>query len=253
MIVLLSPSKTLNTETVKENSLASSLPNTQPQFLEHSENLAAELKGMSAEEIAEMMKVSEKIATLNYERYQNWHTPFTEENSKQALLSFQGDVYRDIDTENYSKEDFEFAQKTIRTISGLYGILRPLDLMQPYRLEMKFRDKYWKEILTKHLEKYLKENPQPIVNLASNEYSSAIDLKKLAMEGQEIITPSFKENKNGKYKTIALYSKIARGTMTNWIVKNRIENPNELKKFKEDGYKFAPDLSTENQLTFTRN
>ena len=192
-----------------------------------------------------MMSVSENIANLNYDRYQNWLTPFTTKNSKQALLTFIGDVYRDIDSENYTKEDFAFAQECLRTISGLYGLLRPLDLIQPYRLEMKFRYKYWKAILTEHLQDY----KDPIINLASKEYSSAIDLKKLQADVYNIV---FKEKKPAGYKTIPLYSKIARGTMANWIVMQRITEPQKLQAFKEDDYKFAPELSTKQEFVFTR-
>jgi uncharacterized protein len=245
MIIFLSPSKTLNTDLPDQK-----LEHTQSEFLKHSKKLAAELKTLSSKKIEEMMSVSSKIAELNYDRYQKWKPPFTLKNAKQSILTFKGDVYRDIETDSYTKENFEFIQDNVLIISGLYGLLRPLDLMQPYRLEMKFRYKYWKPILTKYLQESLQKSAQTIINLASKEYSSAIDLKAL---DTKIVTPVFKEKKGQVYKTIPIYSKIARGTMTNWIVKNRINNSKDIKNFKEDHYKFSPSLSSQEEFVFTRN
>jgi len=241
MIVLLSPSKTLDFQSAKKTDTF-----TQPQLLKFTKDIVAEMKKLSAQDIAAMMKVSEKIAQLNHERYQNFHFPFTEKNSRQAILAFKGDVYRDIDSAHYSAEDFQFAQEHIRILSGLYGYLRPLDLIQPYRLEMKYKAPYWRDKVTATI---AKEPLQPIINLASNEYSAAVEFKQLP---HPIYTPIFKEKKSSSYKIIPLYAKYARGTMANWIIKNRITNPEDLKNFREDGYKFSEKLSTSTNFTFLR-
>lgn len=241
MLILLSPSKTLDFHSAKKTESFSL-----PQLLDYSKELISEMKKLSAKDIAKMMKISEKLAELNHERYQNFHFPFTPKNSRQAILAFIGDVYRDIDTAHYSEEDFQFAQSQIRILSGLYGYLRPLDLIQPYRLEMKYKAPYWRDKVTTQI---AKEPLQPIINLASNEYSSPVDFKALP---HPLFTIFFKEKKGPDYKIVALYSKIARGTMANWIIKNRITKPEDLKKFQEDGYKFSPKLSIKNNLVFIR-
>lgn len=240
MIVLLSPSKTLNTEPQKQTT-----KNSTPELLNYTQELIQEFKKYSSEDLQKIMKISPKLAELNVQRFNDFHTPFTPKNAKQAILTFIGDVYRDIDVQNYTKEDFDFAQKHIRTLSGLYGILKPLDLIQPYRLEMHLKAKYWQDKVTPLLAK-----EKLIINLASQEYFAAVDPKKIK---GEIITPTFKEKKNGKYQIIALYSKIARGTMANFIIKNRINKPNDLRYFTEDGYKFDPKLGDDKTPTFTRS
>ncbi len=245
MIIILSPSKTLDFETTPQTK-----KHTKPEFIEKTKELVEEMKKLSTKEIMNMMSVSEKIAELNYDRYQNFQFPFTTKNAKQAILAFKGDVYRDIEIDNYTEEDFEFAQEHVRTLSGLYGLLKPLDLIQPYRLEMKYKTDFWKDKITPVLNKHLKKEGSGILlNLASNEYSKPIQKKELEAK---IITPHFKEKRGDKYKTIAIYSKLARGTMTNWIVKNRIENPEEIKNFKVDKYKFMTSLSKENDWVFAR-
>lgn len=239
MIVILSPSKTLNFDTK-----ATTTEFTKSPFTKQTKQLIAEMAKMSPDQIQEMMKISDKLADLNYQRFQNFQFPFTLKNSKQALFTFIGDVYKDIDVNNYSKSQLQFAQQTIRIISGLYGILKPLDLMQPYRLEMKYRTNFWKPFLTKELQK----ETDTIINLASNEYSKPINLQEF-----QTYTPIFKEKKGDKYKIIALYAKIARGTMANWIIKNHITKPKDLLNFQEDGYKYNKALSTESEFVFTRN
>ena len=248
MIIFLSPSTTLDFETPLQTKQFS-----ESIFLQESKKLAAEMKNLSSQEIAKMMKVSEKIANLNFQRFQAWKAPFNLKNARQAILAFKGDVYRDIETNDYSPEDFNFAQKHLRIISGLYGMLKPLDLMQPYRLEMKYRKNHWKPILSKHLIEKLSQDLQPIINLASKEYSEALDLKNITKEtGVEVISPEFRTKKGPDYKIIPIYAKIARGTMANWIIRNRITNPAKLKDFTEDGWKYAKDMSKKATPTFVR-
>jgi cytoplasmic iron level regulating protein YaaA (DUF328/UPF0246 family) len=196
----------------------------------------------------QMMKVSEKIAELNKKRFNSFSFPLTKNNSKQALLMFKGDVYKDIDVENYNKENFKFAQKTVRILSGLYGVLKPLDLIQPYRLEMHLKVKYWKDKVTKYFLDELRTD-EVIVNLASEEYFSALDIKEIK---NRVVKVSFKERKDDQYKIVAIYAKRARGTMTNYIIKNKIENINDLKKFNLNNYSYNEQLSSENEFIFVR-
>ncbi|MTI30844.1 peroxide stress protein YaaA, partial [Xanthovirga aplysinae] len=230
-----------------------------PELLEESKILVKELKGKSEAEIAQLMNLSEKLATLNFERFQEFHFPFSIENAKQALLAFKGDVYTGFDLDNYSEEDFHFAQDHIRILSGLYGLLKPMDLIQPYRLEMKTpltnprgKDlyKFWGNRITNLLNQQLEEQKEKIlVNLASNEYFKAIDTKSI---NGRIITPIFKENKNGHYKVIGLFAKKARGAMADYIIKNQMEEVEYLKAFTEGGYIFNEELSKTNEWVFTR-
>ena len=173
MIILLSPSKTLDLS--RDNILEEF---TTPELLENTKELVNEFKQYSVNDLSKMMKISDKIAQVNYERFQNFKFPFNLDNSKQALLSFKGDVYKNIDVNNYSKNDISFAQQNIIILSGLYGILKPLDLIQPYRLEMHLKTKYWKEKITTYFIENLKDN-EVIINLASKEYSNAIDMNKI--------------------------------------------------------------------------
>ena len=205
------------------------------------------------------MDVSDKIAELNYERFQQFSTPFSTENARQALFAFKGDVYTGIDIENYNCKELDFAQDHLRILSGLYGLLRPLDLIQPYRLEMKTKLKnprgkdlytFWGDRLAKELTKELESQKQAVlVNLASNEYFKAINKKELKAD---IITPVFKEHKNGKYSVIAIFAKKARGMMSDFIIKNKIEDPERLKTFKQEGYEFSEPQSKGNELVFIR-
>jgi len=254
MITIISPAKTQDfsaQDITKEF--------TEPAFLKESERLVKELKKKSAKKLTELMTVSENIAALNHERFRNFTTPFTPENAKQALLAFKGDVYTDIEVENYSTKEFDFAQDHLRILSGLYGLLKPLDLIQPYRLEMKIKLKnsrgkdlyeFWGERITKAINADLEKNKESVlINLASNEYYKVINPKKIK---GEIITPVFKDHKDGQYKIIAFYAKRARGMMANFIIKKGLRNPEELKTFEEGGYEYSEPLSNEKEWVFIR-
>jgi len=236
MITLISPAKTLDLSTTEINL------NSQPDFKKNTLELVSIMKKKSTSELMQLMDISENLAQLNRERYRNFKKSFEPENSKQALLAFKGDVYTKIDVENYSSEDFEFAQKHVRILSGLYGLLKPMDLIQPYRLEMGIRlenkkgknlYEFWGSRIAKSINEVAKGNP--VINLASQEYFKAVDVEKLS---SKIITPVFKEFKNGKYQVIGLFAKQARGRMTDFIIKNRINNPEELKVFNSGKYEF---------------
>lgn len=254
MITIISPAKT---QDFSAQNFTTEF--TEPSFLKDSERLVKELRKKSAKKISELMDVSENIAALNYDRFQKFSTPFTPDNAKQALLSFQGDVYTDIEVENYSKKEFNFAQDHLRILSGLYGLLKPLDLIQPYRLEMKIKLKnsrgkdlyeFWGDRITKAINADLEKSKESVlVNLASNEYYKVINPKKI--KGQ-IITPVFKDHKDGQYKIIAFYAKRARGMMTNFIIKNGIKYPEQLKTFQEGGYEYSEPLSSEKEWVFIR-
>ena len=199
------------------------------------------------------------IAKLNTDRYQSFKTPFTPKNAKQAIFAFKGDVYSGIDIEEYSDADLEYAQKHLRILSGLYGCLRPLDLIQPYRLEMKTKlhnvrgenlYQFWGDRITDELNKALEKQKQPVlVNLASNEYFKSVKPKQL--KGR-LLNINFKETKDGKTRVVAIFAKRARGMMTDYILRNRIEKPEDIKKFKQGGYRFRKELSDEKQWTFVR-
>lgn len=254
MLTILSPSKT-------QDFASNGLPDlhSQPALLQQSEMLVEELQKQSAEDISKLMEVSDKIANLNWERFQQFNTPFSPENAKQALFAFKGDVYTGIDIKSYRQEDLVFAQNHLRILSGLYGLLRPLDLIQPYRLEMKIKlqnprgkDLYtfWGNRLTEALNKSLAEQENEVlVNLASNEYFKAIKKKELKAG---IVTPVFREFKNGKYSTIAIFAKKARGLMTDFIIKNKIDQPEKLKTFNQEGYEYSEMHSKANEWVFIR-
>jgi len=250
MITLISPAKTLDLSTTEINL------NSQPDFIKNTLELVSIMKKKSTSELMQLMDISENLAQLNRERYRNFKKSFEPENSKQALLAFKGDVYTKIDVENYSSEDFEFAQKHVRILSGLYGLLKPMDLIQPYRLEMGIRlenkkgknlYEFWGSRIAKSINEVAKGNP--VINLASQEYFKAVDVEKLS---SKIITPVFKEFKNGKYQVIGLFAKQARGMMTDFIIKNRINNPNELKVFDLGRYEFKEE-NKDGELLFIRN
>ena len=259
MLILISPAKTLNFETPATIDRFS-----QPDFLFDTETLVEQLRQLSAHEISSLMKVSDKLGQLNASRYQTWQPNFDTTNAKQALLAFQGDVYQGMDVDSFERKDFDFAQEHLRILSGLYGILRPLDLIQPYRLEMgtklvhaKLQSlsadtlyEFWGNKLTQAINKQLEKlDNKTIVNLASNEYFKTVKPKLLT---GKIITPVFKDWKNGKYKIISIYAKKARGMMTAYIIKNRLENVEDVKDFAEAGYKFNTELSDRENLVFTR-
>lgn len=255
MIIIISPSKTLDL-----NEKVNIAEYTIPDFLDNSKEIIENLRSLSVEEISSSMDVSNKIAELNFQRYLKWSLPFTLVNSKQALFIYKGNVFKGINVESYKEDDYKFAQKHLRILSALYGVLRPLDLIQPYRLDMNnklidFKEKnlykYWSEIVTEALNENLEEKQDNIlINLASNEYFKIIDTKKF---NGEIITPVFKEFKNGKYKVISSYAKHARGLMTSYIIKNQISNAQDIKLFNEEGYNFTEELSTDKEWVFTRS
>lgn len=254
MLTVISPAKSLDFE--------SPLPtkkNTQPKFLEHAEELIADLRKLSHQDVAGLMRLSDTLAELNVHRFQTFNTPFTPDNARQALLAFKGDVYVGLDAESMKAKDFDFAQKHLRILSGLYGLLKPLDLIQPYRLEMgtKFANtrgknlyEFWGTLIHDAIEKELsKHSSTELINLASNEYFKAVKHKKLP---HTVITPSFKDYKNGQYKMISFFAKKARGMMARFIIDNRIDSPEGLKDFNTDGYQFDNKSSTETELVFLR-
>ena len=256
MLTLISPAKTLDFETESITDTYS-----QADLIEKSEYLVKKLRKLSSKQIGKLMSISENLAELNHRRYAQFHTPFTPENAKQAALAFKGDVYIGLDAENFSAQDFEFAQNHLRILSGLYGLLRPLDLIQAYRLEMgtKFKVtpkknnlyKYWDGLITQKINELLEnQSEQVVVNLASNEYFKAVKPKLLS---GRILTPVFKDFKNGQYKVISFFAKKARGSMARYIVQNRIENSSDLKNFDTNGYYFKEALSSENEWFFVRD
>lgn len=255
MLIVLSPAKNLDYETQPGSKL-----HTQPEFLEQSQRLIDELVKLAPQDVSALMGISDKLGTLNYDRFQAWQTPFAPDNAKQAVLAFNGDVYSGLAAERFNAGDFRYAQKHLRILSGLYGLLRPMDLMQAYRLEMGTRfaniegkDLYafWGEQITDALNKQLKAvKSTSLVNLASNEYFKAVKPKLL---NAELITPVFRDLKGDQYKVISFYAKKARGLMAAWIIQNKVERPADLKKFKSEGYEYNRALSTNKQLVFTRD
>lgn len=254
MLITLSPSKGQDFETASLSN-----KHTKPADLKDSELLIKELRKIKSKKLQEMMAISENIATLNVDRYKTFKTPFTTKNAKQAIFAFKGDVYSGLALDEFTEDDYAYAQNHLRILSGLYGCLRPMDLIQPYRLEMKTKLKndrgenlyqFWDERITRSLNKELKKQQQPVlVNLASNEYFKSVKPKLL--EGR-LLNINFKETKEGKTRIVAIFAKRARGMMTDYIIRNRIEKPEDLKKFKLAGYKFNKALSDDKQWTFER-
>jgi len=252
MKVLLSPAKSLD--------FKSQIPTEKNSFLcfeKEAEYLNSILKRKSPKDLSDLMSISSKIADLNYERNHNWSLPFTKKNSRQAIYAFSGDVYRGLDAYSIDTNKIDFMDSTVRIISGLYGIIKPLDLIQPYRLEMgtklsfdsnKNLYDYWREKITNQLNSELSEN-EPVLNLASNEYFKAVDSKVLK---SDIYSVNFKQLKDDKYKTIAIFSKKARGLMTRYIIENNISDISSLKSFNYDGYVYHKNLSSEREMIFTR-
>ena len=254
MIIILSPAKSLDFE-----SKPITQSHTQPALLKDSSELIKQLKQYSPSDLSNLMHISDKLGVLNYTRYQEWKRPFTKNNAKQSILAFKGDVYQGLEADTFDEADLEYAQNHLRILSGLYGVLRPLDLMQPYRLEMgtalankKGDDLYafWGEKITKEINNDLKKSKSEyLVNLASNEYFRSIQADDI---NAEVITPVFKDFKNGKYKIISFFAKKARGMMSRFIIKNKITDVQQLKTFKMDGYKFYKSQSTANEWVFQR-
>jgi cytoplasmic iron level regulating protein YaaA (DUF328/UPF0246 family) len=255
MLIVLSPAKTLDFDSAPVTRKIS-----QPELLARSSSLMDDARKLTPEGIQKLMGVSEPLAQLNHKRFMNWGEPFTRENAKQAILAFKGDVYTGLEAETMKAADFDYAQKHLRLLSGLYGVLRPLDLMQPYRLEMglKFANsggknlyEFWGEDITDKLNSQLKSIKSGVlVNLASNEYFRAVKPKLL---NADIVTPVFKDLKNGKYKVISFFAKKARGRMTRFIIDKRLQDVAGLKKFKADGYRYNAVESTARELVFTRD
>ena len=254
MLIVISPAKTLDYETPPVTK-----SHTKPAMLKQSQQLIDNLRRYSALDLAELMKLSIKLAELNFERYHDWKTPFTTRNAKQAVLAMKGEVYTGLDAESLEQDDFDFAQQHLRILSGLYGVLRPLDLMQPYRLEMgtklpntRGKDLYafWGEEVTRAINKALKaQGDDVLINLASNEYYKSIKPK--LIEGR-IITPQFKEKKDGAYRMIGVFAKKARGLMSRYIIENRLQEPEQIQGFRKAGYRFSKQQSKGDQWVFIR-
>lgn len=254
MLMVISPAKTLD--------FTSAMPahrSTQPRFLDQSAELMAELRKKTPAQLGSIMKISDKIAHLNAERNATWSTPFDKDNARAALFAFMGDVYTGLNAYQLSSHSIKHAQQSLRILSGLYGLLRPLDLIQPYRLEMGTRlanshgaDLYafWREQLTEAINKDLRAGKhETLLNLASNEYFLALNRKKV---DANIVTPNFLDEKNGKFKVISFYAKKARGMMVAWALDHGIDDPAKLSKFDVAGYKFSARDSDANTLVFRR-
>lgn len=254
MLLTISPAKTLD----YDSPLATER-HTQPELLAQSEALMETCRKLTPADIGSLMHISDKLAGLNAARFGEWQPDFTPDNARQAILAFKGDVYTGMQAETFSEADFDFAQQHLRMLSGLYGVLRPLDLMQPYRLEMgtklanpRGKDLYafWGDIITDNLNQALAaQGDNVLVNLASDEYFKAVKPEKL---NAVIIKPVFLDEKNGKYKVISFYAKKARGLMSRFIIQNRLTQPSHLMEFNLDGYRFDKSQSGERELVFTR-
>jgi cytoplasmic iron level regulating protein YaaA (DUF328/UPF0246 family) len=252
MKIIISPAKSLDFESKVPTSL-----HTQPRFLDKSEKLHKKLKTLSKNKLSELMKISDDLAALNYERNQTWQTPFTTKNSKQAIYAFTGAVFQGIDVNSLDEKKLPLLQENLRILSGLYGLLKPLDLIQPYRLEMGTKlkvgrtdnlYKFWDDTVAKALNDELKEN-ELLINLASSEYFKVIPTKVLKVP---MITPVFKDFKNGQYKIVMTYAKMARGLMVRYIIDNNVKTIEDLKGFNVDTYRFSEEMSSGNDLVFTR-
>lgn len=254
MIVVISPAKSLDLESTLKTRKFS-----QPEFLADSKRLVKDLKKLNPEQLSELMHISSKLGALNYERYANWHAPFDAKNARPAIFTFIGDVYLGFKAGELSTADLNYAQKHLRILSGLYGVLKPLDLMQAYRLEMGTRfatekgdDLYsfWGSKLARSLNSDLgREKKRILINLASNEYFNAIQTDKL---DANVITPVFKDYSSGKYRFLSFFAKRARGMMAAYIVKNRINSVEKLKAFNTGGYGFSVEESSRTKLVFLR-
>lgn len=255
MLMVISPAKTLDFETPPTTERF-----TQPQYLDHAQELITQLRELSPAQIGELMHLSDKLSGLNAARFGSWTPAFTPRNAKQAILAFKGDVYTGLDAETLGETDLDYAQQHLRMLSGLYGLLRPLDLMQPYRLEMgtkltnaRGKDLYafWGNRISEWLNEALAEQGDDILlNLASNEYFSAV--KRPALKAR-VIDTEFRDQKNGQYKIISFYAKKARGMMSRFVISERIDKPEHLKQFDVQGYRFSKDLSTADKLIFLRD
>lgn len=254
MLAILSPAKTLDYDTPVPD-----LPLTKPDFLPRTKALIGILRDLSPQEVGSLMGISDKLAALNVARYADWSPRFTDKNSRAAILAFMGDVYEGMQAQTFSAADHDYAQQHLRILSGLYGLLRPLDRLQPYRLEMGTalanpagRNLYafWGDTLAQALNQALAEQgDELLVNLASDEYNKAALTKALQAR---VITPQFREEKDGQFKMVSFYAKRARGLMASYMVKNRLDDAEALKDFRVDGYAFNKKLSKGDTLVFTR-
>ena len=253
MLTVISPAKKLDYSSTVEPQA-----HTQPELLSHAKELLKGLKTLSPQDVCALMGLSDKLGALNYERFQEWRTPFDQKNARQAVLAFKGDVYQGLDAQSMSAGELAWAQDNLRILSGLYGLLRPLDLMQPYRLEMgtKYSNargndlyKFWGNIITDEINKVLVGKTPVLLNLASNEYFKSVQTKDI--KGQ-IISPQFMDKKDDKYKIISFYAKKARGLMSAYIIKNKITDVEKIKGFDSDGYSYNAAMSEGDKWVFTR-
>ncbi len=251
MLIVISPAKKLDYSSPIEAPMLS-----QPALLDHAQELSQGLKALAPQDVSSLMSLSDKLGALNYERFQEWQTPFNPDNARAAVLAFKGDVYQGLDADSMSADDLHWAQEHLRILSGLYGVLRPLDLMQAYRLEMgtKFANprgadlyQFWGDIITAELNTV---QTSVLVNLASNEYFKSVHKKDIAAR---IVTPVFMDKKGDKYKIISFYAKKARGLMSRYIIQNRITDVDKIKQFDTDGYKYNAALSEQDQFVFVRD
>lgn len=254
MLIVISPAKTLDFDTPSTTDSY-----TQPALIKHSEKLVDVMTTKSPHDLQTMMGISEALANLNVERFHNWSRPFKPSNAKQALLAFKGDVYLGLEANTFTAKQLAYAQDHLRILSGLYGVLRPLDLIQAYRLEMGVKlptdsannlYQFWDSLITKDIRKQLNAiDSNVLINLASNEYFKSIKTKEL---DAQIVTPVFKDWKNGQYKMISFFAKKARGTMSAWLLKNKVKTLNKLTKFNVDGYAYNAEASTPDKPVFLR-
>lgn len=254
MLLVVSPAKNLDFESSLNTERSS-----QPDLLQHSAELIDQCLTLTPADLSSLMGISDKLAGLNVARFSQWQMPFTKQNARQAILAFNGDVYTGLDAKTFSDDDFSFAQQHLRILSGLYGVLRPLDLMQAYRLEMGIKlanargsnlYQFWGDIITDSINAAVKaQGDDVVVNLASNEYFKSVNKKQLHAT---VVTPAFKDWKNGQYKMISFFAKKARGLMARYIIQHKITNVTGLKTFEVDGYAYNADLSSESVPVFTR-
>lgn len=254
MLYLISPAKNLDYETPPVTTEF-----TLPELMDDAQELAEVCVKLTPQDLSSLMHISDKLAGLNAARFTQWHPDFTPENAKQAVLAFNGDVYSGLEATKFNQQEFDYAQSHLRILSGLYGLLRPLDLMQPYRLEMGTRltnprgknlYEFWGEIITNKInEQIAATNSNFVVNLASTEYFKSVKKKQLSVP---LVTPMFKDWKNGQYKMISFFAKKARGMMVQYLIKNQIKDVESLLKFDMDGYEYNAELSKINEPCFTR-
>lgn len=254
MLIVISPAKTLDFETP-----AATKEYTLPAFLNDSAELIDQLRLLEPDKIGKLMSISPKLATLNSNRFHHWSLPFNLNNAKQSLLAFKGDVYTALDAKSLNNKELVFAQDHLRILSGLYGVLRPLDLIQAYRLEMGTQlsnirgnnlYEFWGNKITESINQDLKkQQDNTLINLASNEYFKSVNVEKL---NANVITPIFKDQKNGIYKVISFFAKKARGLMSRYIIQHKLNKPEDIKQFDLAGYTFSTNASTDNEWVFIR-